>query len=74
MGRMWLKDVGQPLEWQQCPDNHLPVPEHQGRQAHAAFQHNKMQGRQCGRQGEVRTTLQYSPLFSLLFFLIENAV
>lgn len=58
--------------WQQCPDSHLPVPEHQGSTAHTLpAQQNA--GRQCGRQGEVRRALQYS-LFSLLFFLIENAV
>lgn len=30
--------------WQQCPDSHLPVPQHQGRKAHTVFQHSKMQG------------------------------
>lgn len=74
MRRMWDRDVGQPLEWLAAvpwqPPSCARAPGQHGTH-HLPAQQNA--GRQCGRQGEVRRTLQHS-LFSLLFFLIENAV
>lgn len=73
-----MQDVGQgcgtALEWLPAVSCQSPAcARAAGQQGTRCFPAQQNAGGQGGRQGEVRTTLQYS-LFSLLLFLIENAV